>query len=242
MYNKLAEVYDSLMNDAPYEMWIQFASSIKPKDYCRVLDMGCGTGEIAIELAHKAHSVTAFDLSHEMIEVAKAKDSSVTFSQGDVRSFDYNINFDLIISYCDVLNYLTDESELLQVFERVYKHLNDDGVFSFDIHSMNYINWLIQQEVFSEVRNDLSYIWFTEEGEGLGEVYHDLTFFVKEPSGLFKRYDERHFQRTFSVDTYKKLLKKAGFNHIQLFEDFDLIPSHNISEETNRIFFVCKKH
>ncbi|MFD2637503.1 class I SAM-dependent DNA methyltransferase [Piscibacillus salipiscarius] len=241
MYDKLAEVYDLLLEDAPYEEWIAFTKMFLPNSSSRMLDMGCGTGTISSRLSQLGNKVEAFDLSPDMIEVAQSKHPSISFIQEDLRTFNYDHKFDAIISYCDVLNYITNENELFHIFERVYKHLNDDGVFSFDVHSISYINWLIDQEIFSEVREDVSYIWMTQEGESFDEVNHDLTFFVKDSSGLFKRYDEFHTQRAFSTNIYKDLLNQTGFQNVRIYEDFNPNPVERISEDANRIFFVCNK-
>ena len=51
--------------------------------------------------------------------------------------------FDLIGIFCDSLNYLQTEKEILQTFDRVYAHLNQGGLFLFDVHSINKMRLLI---------------------------------------------------------------------------------------------------
>ncbi|WP_175614902.1 class I SAM-dependent DNA methyltransferase [Piscibacillus halophilus] len=245
MYKKMADVYDDLMNDAPYDEWLHFINFLTPTSNIKILDMGCGTGEIAIRLENQGYEVKAFDLSEDMIKVAasKVRSQSVTFFQNDIRTFNLNETFDLIISFCDVINYVTNKNELMDVFSRAYQHLDERGVFSFDVHSESYIDWLVEQEIFSAIENDVSYVWFTEPGGQAGSIEHDLTFFVKQENGLYKRHDERHHQRTFAISEYVDMLKEAGFNKIKTYYDFSQkeITSTEESHDVDRVFFVCHK-
>ena len=49
-----------------------------------------------------------------------------------------------------------------------------------------------------------------------------MSFFMKQPDDLYQRFDESHYQRTFTEDTYKKLLNDIGFTNITTFVDFDI--------------------
>lgn len=71
-YEAFAYYYDSLMDQNFYNDYIQFINE-HVKDYQTVLELGCGTGEIAIRLAHLGKQVCATDISKDMLEVAKYK-------------------------------------------------------------------------------------------------------------------------------------------------------------------------
>ncbi|GEN46477.1 class I SAM-dependent DNA methyltransferase [Alkalibacillus haloalkaliphilus] len=244
MYKEMAQVYDELMNDAPYGQWIDFTKQAV-KHYSKqtpsgLLDVGCGTGELSLQLAQQGYEVTAFDQSQQMIDHAMAKMESeheIHFLKADATEFQLNKAFDLIVSYCDVINYLTDENSLTKAFNQIYEHLTDSGLFIFDIHGQGYIDFLLNSEMFSEVREDISYVWFCEETERSHEVVHDLTFFVQTEHELYKRFDETHKQRTFPVDQYKQLLSSIGFQEVTVCSDFSL----EYREDADRIFFICQK-
>ena len=61
-----------LLDQDFYNDYIQFINE-HVKDYQTVLELGCGTGEIAIRLAHLGKQVCATDISKDMLEVAKYK-------------------------------------------------------------------------------------------------------------------------------------------------------------------------
>ncbi|GEL77524.1 class I SAM-dependent DNA methyltransferase [Tenuibacillus multivorans] len=246
MYNKMAEVYDELMRDAPYDKWLNFTNRIiRDIPGQNVLEIGCGTGEIAIRLANEGYEVNAFDLSDQMIEIAQKKTKCVigktNFFQADITQLKLNQRFDLAISYCDVFNYLVTVEDLKQALANTYYHLNEQGVFIFDVHSQAYVDWLVEQGMFSEIREDISYIWLCEPGDHFGEIFHDLTFFIQKDGELYERQDEWHVQRTHSVQHYKQLLKDIGFKKINVYFDFTFNIKQKNEEDADRIFFVCYK-
>ena len=57
----------------------------------------------------------------------------------------------------------------------------------------------------------IAYIWETEEGEHPHSVYSELAFFIKEQNGLYRRFDEVHTQRTFTVNDYVEMLMVRVF-------------------------------
>ena len=60
----------------------------------RVLDAGCGTGRVAIELARRGHSVAGVDIDDEMISGARGKAPELTWHQLDLASFDLREAFE----------------------------------------------------------------------------------------------------------------------------------------------------
>ena len=68
-YENFSYYYDSLMDPAFYNDYIDFIN--KHAKFQSVLELGCGTGEVAIRLAKQNKSVVATDLSDDMLYVAK---------------------------------------------------------------------------------------------------------------------------------------------------------------------------
>ena len=138
-YEAFAYYYDSLMDQNFYNDYIQFINE-HVKDYQTVLELGCGTGEIAIRLAHLGKQVCATDISKDMLEVAKYKcidfKVDVMLSRIDMCDFAVDSQLDLILCLCDSLNYVIDLKNVKQVFENTYNALKKGGSFIFDIDSM----------------------------------------------------------------------------------------------------------
>jgi magnesium-protoporphyrin O-methyltransferase len=99
----------------------------------RILDAGCGTGALALELAQKGASVVAIDLSPNLIELAKeriapADRQNIDFRSGDMLDdglgeFDYVVGMDSMIHYC--------AADMLVVLEKLAPRVSNKIVFTF---------------------------------------------------------------------------------------------------------------
>ena len=245
-YERFAYVYDELMKDAPYEKWLMILTA-KLEQYGiggrKVLDLACGTGEMTVELAQHGFEVTGVDLSDEMLLVANEKavklGLSIPLFQQNMAELEGLGQFDCVTIFCDSLNYLRDEEDIVKTFSRVHEHLKDGGLFMFDIHSLYKMEEIFSDHTFAVNGEEVSYIWDCFPGGEPYSVEHDLSFFVRdEESGLYDRFDELHYQRTYPVEQYKKWLEEAGFKVSEILADLEEAP---LVTETERILFVASK-
>lgn len=244
-YEKFAYLYDELMSDAPYEQWVSFVLKIIKQTGItdrKLLDVGCGTGNTAIPLSEHGFEVTAVDLSDEMLIVAKeksdAKGVNIRYFQQDMKELGGLGYFDVVISLCDSINYLSNEDEVETTFRRIYNHLNNNGIFVFDVHSIYKINEIFTGNTFADSGEEVAYIWECFRGDWDYSVEHELSFFIKNSADLYERFDELHKQRTYPIKFYKQALERAGFRLEQVTGDFSV---DTLAEDSQRWFFVAKK-
>ncbi|MDQ0231568.1 class I SAM-dependent DNA methyltransferase [Metabacillus malikii] len=246
IYQGFAYIYDHLMEDAPYDDWITLiekAIIAYHPDVRKILDVGCGTGAITLRLAEKQFDVTGVDISEDMLTVAQSKlaDNHVqsTFLLQDMRELTgFDNAFDLVTICCDSLNYLENEADIQSTFSRVYTQLAAGGLFIFDVHSVYKITDIFPNEFFAEQDEDISYIWKSYCGEHQNSIEHDMTFFVNQDD-YYVRYDELHYQRTYSVEQYSAWLEAASFEILRICGDFDF--NQTPTSTTERVFFVARK-
>lgn len=243
MYNEFSYYYDALMKDMDYEKWSNYIievlrrNDVKYRDVC---EMACGTGNMAVNLARKGFSVTAFDLSADMLSVASEKAVSsrvnVNFLRQDMCDIKIKDNFGIILCLCDSINYITDIEGLSSAFKWVYNHLKSCGIFIFDINSAYKLKNIIGSNTFTYNTDDLCYIWDNYiGGDNIVEFY--LTFFAKAGE-LYKRFDEVHAERIYETDEIIDLLKKAGFKNICPSADFTF---GEAGPQTERINFAVTR-
>ncbi|MEW9667321.1 class I SAM-dependent methyltransferase [Ammoniphilus sp. 3BR4] len=242
-YQHLAQVYDRLMTEAPYDQWIDYAQRIwagRQQKPVKVADLACGTGSISIPLAGLGYEVTGIDLSEEMLAVtydkAREKSLSIQLLHQDMRDLALPYEVDAIVSFCDSLNYLTEPGDILQTFRRVHQALKPGGVFLFDVHSIYKINHVFADQTFTLVEDDICYIWDCSL-VGEEKVTHDLTIFVKEGQ-LYKRFEEMHVQQGYSHEAIVGWLEEAGFRLIDCSADFT---EEAPTDESERIFYAAEK-
>lgn len=182
MYNDFAYIYDELIEDVDYEKWNSYIKEIfnrfnkNPKS---LLEMACGTGNLSYYLAKDGYELTCFDLSDDMLAVAYnklRKFNNVMLLKQNMVDFNIGKKFDGIISILDSINYITDESDLLNTFTRVRSHLKEDGLFIFDINSPYKLKEIIGNNIFIEDKEDVFYTWqnYFDEENNIAEFY--LTF------------------------------------------------------------------
>ncbi|MEH7236095.1 class I SAM-dependent DNA methyltransferase [Bacillus sp. JJ1562] len=245
-YGEFAYIYDELMRDVDYEQWISFVkkkiTQFNKTRELRVLDIGCGTGEIAIRLAQAGFEVVGVDLSEDMLAVAnhKAMEAGVKveFYQQNMVEISGFDPFDVILIFCDSLNYLYTEEEVQKTFKNAYQLLKEDGLFLFDIHSVYKMDTVFMNGPFVSVDDEVSFIWNCFSGEHPYSVEHELSFFVKNQHNEdYTRFDEFHEQRTFPIETYQNWLELTGFNVQEIIADF----TNSVQETSERILFTTKK-
>ncbi|HEX5045253.1 MAG TPA: class I SAM-dependent methyltransferase [Candidatus Polarisedimenticolaceae bacterium] len=100
----------------------------------KVLDAGCGTGTLALQLAAAGYEMTGVDLSPALLEKARAKDrdEKVRWMQGDITRLSLEETFDGITCVSDVLNHLSSIEEWEQALRGFHRHLNPGGWLFFD--------------------------------------------------------------------------------------------------------------
>ncbi|MGV2875090.1 class I SAM-dependent methyltransferase [Macrococcus capreoli] len=237
-YGQFASIYDQFMYDQPYDKWLEV---IAPYLKGNLLDLATGTGTF-VEKIPQSVKVTGVDLSEEMLAIAASKRNDVTFIAQNMMELELNQTFQTITCLCDSLNYLPERNDVITTFQRVAEHLDDDGVFIFDVHSTAKFETYFENQTYSDELEDMLYVWHAIQGEAPYSVYHDLTFFI-ETQGLYARFDEQHYQRTFAIDEYNAMLNQAGLEATSIFADFNpdatitSVDLHNVE----RVFFVVKK-
>jgi SAM-dependent methyltransferase len=137
IFKDYSNYYDLLYSDKNYKEEVEYIDQLIQENFPgakTILNLGCGTGKHDILLSKKGYSITAIDFSDTMIDIAKEKSNidGIQFHVGDVRNFESNKKFDVVISLFHVMSYQTKNSDLIQTFQTAKKHLKVGGVFIFD--------------------------------------------------------------------------------------------------------------
>lgn len=243
-YTDFANVYDTFMDETPYEEWCEFLVE-KMKEYKvpkgLVLDLGCGTGTLTQMLSQNGYDMIGVDNSSQMLSIAMEKrDSSgenILYLMQDMREFELYGTVGAVISVCDSLNYLLEEEDLVETFRLVNNYLDPKGIFIFDFNTVYKYQEIIGDTTIAENRDECSFIWenYYHEEEEINE--YDLTIFVKEDE-LFRKFQENHFQRGYRLEQMQTALKKAGLEFIAA---MDADTHQEVTEESERIYCIARE-
>ena len=218
-YDALANVYDRFMDDFDYEAWTDYYLKLIRRAggeaVQTICDCGCGTGNFSIELARRGFRVTGVDLSAAMLEEAarktRAAGERVMYVRQDMCRLELSRRVDAILCGCDGVNYLTTDRMLEAFIARARAALKAGGVLAFDVSSVYKLKSVLADGFFGEDRGDAAYLWKSEWDDEARIQTMRITFFVREAGGLYRRFQEEHRQRAWTVGELTAALRAGGF-------------------------------
>ncbi len=132
-YHRILPFYDAELADrGDGDFWTWAAGEPRP---ARVLEIGAGTGRATAFLARSAARVVGFDLSPELVAVARRKlgdRRNVALFTADMRDFALRENFDLVTAIDDPFCHLVDDLDRARAFAAAARHLAPGGRFLLD--------------------------------------------------------------------------------------------------------------
>ena len=246
-YTSFAEVYDTFMDNVPYEEMAEYLAELLQVydiEDGLVLDLGCGTGSLTEILATKGYDMIGADGSAEMLEIAMEKKAQsghdILYLLQDMREFELYGTVRAVVSVCDCVNYITDEKELEQVFRLVNNYLDPEGIFIFDFNTEYKYKEILGEQTIAEDREDCSFIWdnYYYEDESMNE--YELTLFIKEQdSNLYRKYQEMHYQKAYTLDAMRELVEWSGLEFVTA---YDAYTRKAPTETSERVCVVAREH
>jgi len=244
-YTSFAEVYDTFMDNVPYEEWADYLED-RLKEYGvkdgLVLELGCGTGSMTELLAEKGYDMIGVDNSEDMLEIAMEKriesGHDILYLLQNMQEFELYGTVRAIVSVCDCVNYVTEKNELQEVFRLVNNYLDPQGIFIFDFNTEYKYREVLGNQVIAEDRDECSFIWENYYDEETRINEYDLTLFIPEAGELYRRYAETHYQRNYKVEQIVDFLQQAGLVCEGMYDDYT---DAGVKADSERITFVTRK-
>lgn len=245
-YTGFAEVYDLFMDNVPYEQWAEYITGLL-REYGiedgLVLDLGCGTGTMTELLAEAGYDMIGIDQSEEMLEEAlekkEASGHDILYLCQDMREFELYGTVRAIVCVCDSMNYILEEEEILDILSAAaYNYLDYDGLFIFDLNTEYKYREILGEQTIAENREEGSFIWenYYDEAQRINE--YQLTLFVKEKEDIYRKFEETHYQRAYSLDTVRNLVERSGLRLLHMYDAFTREPAR---EDSERIYVICQR-
>ena len=127
-----------------------------------------------------------------------------------------------IVSVCDCVNYVTEKNELQEVFRLVNNYLDPQGIFIFDFNTEYKYREVLGNQVIAEDRDECSFIWENYYNHTSMINEYELTLFVREDeeASLYRKYQESHFQKAYTLREMRGLLEKAGLKFVARYDAY----------------------
>jgi len=159
LYRNAAWLYDLERDNDILTADIPFYIEYAQKQNGEILELGCGTGRVALALAKEGFNITGLDLSQQMLDVFKAKlenpslSGKVDLVHGDIADFSLGRKFALITAPFRVFQCLTKDNDVANSLKCIREHLTDDGVFIVNVfnpiipQNESWENWSSPEEI-----------------------------------------------------------------------------------------------
>lgn len=239
-YGDFAAAYDALTFNVPYDeiadVYERVLRSLTGGE--RLLDMGCGTGNLTVRLAERGFDVIGQDASTEMLTLAAAKSSGVNWICQSMDETELAERVDAVISTLDSINHLPDKAAVERCFRRVAENLKSGGAFVFDVNTIFKHREVLAENTFVYDVDGVYCVWqntFCSKDNG---VDIELDLFFEEEDGSYTRGGESFREIAFSVEELSEMLNKAGFEVINVWEYLTL---EKPCESSEKLLFAARR-
>ena len=234
-YGAYARFYDATQGDrAGHATYIR---SLLKKHHPRantVLELACGTGSI-LEQLQSSHDVTGVDLSEEMLATARKKLPGVRLVRSDMRTFDLGERFDAVLCVYDSINHLTQFRDWEAVFRRAREHLNDGGIFLFDINTVHRLASSSGAPPMVQWFGDGDMMVIAIVDAPRGAVDWEINVFERVRGSTYRLHLDVIREASFPTERIRAALRKR-FTRIWTYDARRARPS----ARTDRLHFVCR--
>jgi len=245
-FNAYSRYYDALYKDKDYnqeaEYVIQLIRSIHPNAQ-KLIELGCGTGKHAAIFCKNGYSVTGLERSEEMVAIAKERNIK-GFSPivADIANYELGKKFDVALSLFHVVSYLTSNEALLSCFKHTNAHLQEGGLFLFDVWYTPAVYYQQPETRIKRLFDELVNITRIAEpvihyNSNVVDVNYEVIVQDKQ-TGAIEVFTEAHPMRHFGRPEIDLLATQTGFKLIKA-EEFGT--GKHPGKDTWGVCFILQK-
>ena len=240
-----ARYYDSLTADVDYPGMAGYLFRLAERYRGRprlMLDLGCGTGSLSVELARLGAEVIAVDASREMLSCAAAKgrdlEKPVLYLCQEMEELDLYGTVDTAVCTLDSLNHLPGREALARALGRLRLFVEPGGLFLFDMNTPYKHAHQLDGTTYVRETEEVYCVWQNTRDPRDGSVEIDLDFFVKGEKGRYRRYHEGFREYVYTVEETEALLDEAGFWLLDIRGDYRDLPP---GPEEQRLVYIAER-
>ena len=240
---------DNLHDDIPF--YLEYAKQQKGE----ILELGCGTGRVALVLAAEGFRVTGLDLSEQMLGVFREKLASrpeltdrITLIHGNMAEFSLDRKFAMIIAPFRAFQALTDDGDIEKSLACIHKHLTDDGIFIVNVFNpipgrTTEQTWCYPETVQWERLDEATgnYVVKKHWGDKIDTanqvIYPHFAYEVTYPDGKNERITDDLKLKYYYNYQLRAAVEKAGMKIAEEYSWYDKTPPGG-----REIIFICGRN
>lgn len=206
------------------------------------LDLCCGTGTLAIELARRGFEVIGVDASPEMLMQAVEKNEElrqpVLYLRQSLEQLDLYGTVDLAVCTLDSLNHLHGKKALQKALHRLQFFVEPGGLFLFDVNTPYKHREVLGNNCFVRESEELFCVWqndYTPEGH---KVEIQIDFFRRGKGEQYTRDGEQFCEWAWEDDELTGILSAENFEVLERWGGYDWEP---VTPMTQRMVYVTRR-
>ena len=251
------QAYGRAFARAYNKRWTSFAHRVAPmieefytgtapgKAKLPILDLCCGTGQLALYFLELGYRVTGLDLSEHMLQYARENASAYLesgqgeFVHADAAGFTLERQFGLVVSTFDALNHLENEEKLEACFQSAFAVLVEEGTLIFDLNTRaGLLGWNNLSVDDSEEAMIVTRGIFDGEAQ---RAYTRVSGFIRAANGQYDRFEETVYNTVFDMAWVRDMLLQSGWQGVHFARYDGLATPIADPEKERRVFFVAQK-
>ena len=205
-----------------------------------IIDLGCGTGLLTVELAKRGHQMTGIEPSEAMLAVARVKPyaDQIKWIQGSFEQMD-GLRADMVLMTSHVAQFLRDDSEWRGALQSAQKSLNKSGHLVFDVRRLTnppFTGWPTEdnrRKVENTAAGAVEW-WFKSLGVENKRVRYELHYFFVRSGEEIVSVNELVFR---SQDEITEALSRVGFEMETIYGNWDGSP---VDPNSPEMIFIAR--
>ena len=220
LYSQLAKAYHEMYQSIfDYKKEFDFYDKLLKKYKCRkILEIGCGTGNLAKYFMETGYNYTGLDLFNEMLKIAKKVEPRAKFVQGDMRALNLSEKFDAVLITGRSFTYMTTNKDVMDALNSVNRVLAEKGILIFDNFDAEAIFSNFKKRLVHTAKyNGRTYKRVSKNTMNLQTGWTknwEATYYITE-NGKTRIVKDKSILRSFTKDELKLFLKLAKFELLQ---------------------------
>lgn len=232
-YDIFAKFYDAVMGnrEKTAEKIRTFIKQSNPKAK-NLLELASGTGAV-LKYLSKDYKVSGLDLSKGMLAIAKKEVPQAKLYHQSMVSFKVPEKFDVILCVFDSINHIMKFSDWQKIFSSAYNHLNEGGVFIFDVNTQ--VKLVRHSKEPTWVRKFDGGIMLMKVQDVGRDIFNwNIKVFEHAKGNQYVLWEEDIKETNFSAKKITQSLNR--FSSVKVIDTDRKRPS----EKSDRLYFICK--
>jgi SAM-dependent methyltransferase len=246
--DELAALYD--LGYADYDDDLLLYEQFAGRGATPALELGVGSGRVALHLARAGHRVVGIDTSQAMLRRLESALDAVTRErvraiEADMRSFDLGEAFDLVYCALDSFELMLTDDDATAALASVARHLAPGGVFVTELRTLSGVDWsgdpsplLLDWNRIDDAGESVSRVSTIRASAATQTTTTTLIFDRTTHDGAVRRRAFDVTLRVFGVHEFQALLRRAHLRPVHIYGGYDLSP---LTDDSDSMIVVAER-